>query len=176
MSDSGAVNTGGGQPGAAKGQAQIPAPWEKWAKGAIISAAILLLIVAVWTGVFSKIFRLVPNVRFGNIWVWALAGYGMIHYAALVWRICLWLSYRPMPPCMDEELPTVSVVIPAYNEGKRIGPTLDNILAYLQSGSGQAEVIVVNDGSKDDTVQAVERRAAAPHHHDRSRRTARRCA
>ena len=55
----------------------------------------------------------------------------------------------------------VSIIIPAYNEGKRIGPTLDNILAYLQSGSGQAEVIVVNDGSKDDTVQAVERRAAA---------------
>ena len=44
-------------------QAQIPEPWEKWAKGTIISAAILLLIAAVWSGVITKIFRFVPNVR-----------------------------------------------------------------------------------------------------------------
>jgi hypothetical protein len=88
-------------------QAQIPQGWEKWVKATIISAAGLLLLAAVWTGVIPKIFRLIPNVPLGNLWYWSLAIYGMIHYAAMIWRICLWLSYRPMPPIEESELPAV---------------------------------------------------------------------
>jgi hyaluronan synthase len=135
-------------------QGQIPAPWEKWAKGAIISAAILLLMAAVWTGVFPKIFRLVPSVRFGNTWVWALAGYGMIHYAALVWRICLWLSYRPMPPIGEADLPTVSVIIPAYNEGSLVRKAIDSV-THSHYPRHKLQVIAVDDGSTDDTWEHI---------------------
>jgi hyaluronan synthase len=135
-------------------QGQIPAPWEKWAKGAIISAAILLLIAAAWTGVFPKIFRLVPNVSPGNIWVWALAGYGMIHYAALVWRICLWWSYRPMPPIDEAELPTVSVIIPAYNEGALVRKAIDSV-THSHYPHHKLQVIAVDDGSTDDTWEHI---------------------
>jgi hyaluronan synthase len=135
-------------------QGQIPAPWEKWAKGAIISAAILLLIATAWTGVFPKIFRLVPNVPLGNIWVWSLAGYGMIHYAALVWRICLWLSYRPMPPIDEAELPTVSVIIPAYNEGSLVRKAIDSV-TRSHYPHHKLQVIAVDDGSTDDTWEHI---------------------
>jgi hyaluronan synthase len=135
-------------------QGQTPAPWEKWAKGAIISAAILLLIAAVWTGVFPKIFRLVPNVHFGNIWVWALAGYGMVHYAALVWRICLWFSYRPMPPISGADLPTVSVIIPAYNEGALVRKAIDSV-SRSHYPCHKLQVIAVDDGSTDDTWEHI---------------------
>ncbi|MDH4266156.1 MAG: hypothetical protein OEW45_11005, partial [Deltaproteobacteria bacterium] len=89
--------------------AQVPAPWEKWAKAAIILAAGLLLLGAVWTGVIQKIFRIVPNVPLGSLWFWSMALYGGMHYVVMVWRICLWLSYRPMPPIDEAELPTLSV-------------------------------------------------------------------
>jgi len=46
----------------------------------------------------------------------------------------------------------LSVVIPAFNEGKRLGPTLETVLAYLAGRPDPAEVIVVDDGSGDDTV------------------------
>lgn len=52
----------------------------------------------------------------------------------------------------------LSIIIPAYNEETRIGPTLDRILEFLQSASYSAEVIVVDDGSKDDTAAVVARR------------------
>ena len=51
--------------------------------------------------------------------------------------------------------PTYSIVIPAYNEGARLGATLEKVLAYLQQQNYDAEVIVVNDGSRDNTAEIV---------------------
>jgi dolichyl-phosphate beta-glucosyltransferase len=48
-----------------------------------------------------------------------------------------------------------SLVIPAYNESARIGATLDRVLSHIASQQWDAEVIVVNDGSQDDTAAIV---------------------
>jgi dolichyl-phosphate beta-glucosyltransferase len=48
-----------------------------------------------------------------------------------------------------------SIVIPAYNEGTRLGPTLDKVLSYIALHGCDAEVIVVNDGSRDNTADIV---------------------
>ncbi len=48
-----------------------------------------------------------------------------------------------------------SIIIPAYNEAKRIPRTLEQILAFIEAKSWDAEVIVVNDGSTDDTAAVV---------------------
>jgi dolichyl-phosphate beta-glucosyltransferase len=50
-----------------------------------------------------------------------------------------------------------SIVIPAYNESARIEATLQRVLSYVAERGWNAEVIVVNDGSRDDTVQKVQR-------------------
>ncbi len=47
--------------------------------------------------------------------------------------------------------PQLSIVVPAYNEAARIGPTLDRLLAYARSLPGGAEILVVDDGSTDGT-------------------------
>ena len=46
----------------------------------------------------------------------------------------------------------LSVIIPAYNEEKRLGNTLESINSYLRQQSYEYEIIVVSDGSRDDTV------------------------
>src|ERR1700731_3764180 len=51
--------------------------------------------------------------------------------------------------------PTYSIVIPAYNEGARLGATLEKVLAYVHARGWDAEVIVVNDGSRDNTAEIV---------------------
>ncbi len=50
-----------------------------------------------------------------------------------------------------------SVVIPAYNEAERIGPTLERTLAYFaERQHNQVEVLVVDDGSTDSTANLIE--------------------
>jgi dolichyl-phosphate beta-glucosyltransferase len=51
-----------------------------------------------------------------------------------------------MPP------PELSIVVPAYNEETRLGPTLRHVLDYLRERGGEAEVLVVDDGSRDATA------------------------
>ena len=53
-----------------------------------------------------------------------------------------------------------SIVIPAYNEAARIGRTLTNVLECVHARNWNAEVIVVNDGSLDDTAAIVREFAA----------------
>jgi dolichyl-phosphate beta-glucosyltransferase len=48
-----------------------------------------------------------------------------------------------------------SIVIPAYNEGRRLGPTLETVLRYLHAQGWDFELIVVNDGSRDNTAELV---------------------
>jgi len=59
---------------------------------------------------------------------------------------------------------SLSIVIPAYDEEKRLPGTLERITGYLQSGEWTfSEVIVVDDGSCDGTVRVAEEfRADAP--------------
>ena len=48
-----------------------------------------------------------------------------------------------------------SIVIPAYNEGARLGATLEKVLDYVHARKWDTEIIVVNDGSGDNTAEIV---------------------
>jgi dolichyl-phosphate beta-glucosyltransferase len=56
--------------------------------------------------------------------------------------------------------PAISVVIPCYNEEQRIGATLLEIERHLAASGLSHEVLVVDDGSTDGTVDLVAARAA----------------
>lgn len=50
---------------------------------------------------------------------------------------------------------TYSIVIPAYNEGHRLAATLEKVLGYIKEHGCDCEVVVVNDGSQDNTADIV---------------------
>ena len=52
--------------------------------------------------------------------------------------------------------PLLSLLIPAYNEATRIGASLGRILAYLEAQPYPSEVVVIDDGSTDNTVAVAE--------------------
>jgi len=53
--------------------------------------------------------------------------------------------------------PQLSIVIPAYNESARIEATLERVMACVEAQRWDAEVLVVDDGSTDETSAIVER-------------------
>jgi dolichyl-phosphate beta-glucosyltransferase len=56
---------------------------------------------------------------------------------------------------------SLTIVLPAYNEAQRIGPALDELVAYLRSeppGLLATTVLLVDDGSADDTANIVRAR------------------
>lgn len=55
--------------------------------------------------------------------------------------------------------PAFSIVIPAYNETRRLPASLEHLRAYVASRPTPTEVIVVDDGSTDATAELVERHA-----------------
>lgn len=61
-----------------------------------------------------------------------------------------------LPSLILNLLRLLSLVIPAYNEAARLGKTLTQVLAYLQAQPYSSEIIVVDDGSTDDTVHVIE--------------------
>jgi glycosyltransferase involved in cell wall biosynthesis len=71
------------------------------------------------------------------------------------------MSPEPSPTVSDRESttgskrPSYSIVIPAYNEGARLGTTLEKVLAHVAERGWDAEIIVVNDGSRDNTAEIV---------------------
>ncbi len=53
------------------------------------------------------------------------------------------------------ESPYLSIIIPAFNEEKRLPGTLEKIRNFLLSTAFQTEVIVVENGSSDQTAEVV---------------------
>ena len=57
---------------------------------------------------------------------------------------------------------SLSIVVPAYNEGERLGKSLRTIVSYLSNYPAQTELIVVDDGSVDDTAAIARQELAHP--------------
>jgi dolichyl-phosphate beta-glucosyltransferase len=58
-------------------------------------------------------------------------------------------------PTTSDRLLGYSIIIPAYNEGARVGATLEKVLAYVDKQAWNAEIIAVDDGSRDNTVEII---------------------
>jgi dolichyl-phosphate beta-glucosyltransferase len=57
---------------------------------------------------------------------------------------------------MSSAAPEFSIIIPSYNEERRLPETLERIAAYLRASGREAEILVVDDGSTDRTAAIAE--------------------
>jgi dolichyl-phosphate beta-glucosyltransferase len=69
-------------------------------------------------------------------------------------------------PRPKSALRSLTVVLPAYNEAKRLGPALDDLFAYLDAPTPEGvhpriDVLIVDDGSTDGTADLIEARPEA---------------
>lgn len=76
----------------------------------------------------------------------------------LVFRTALWFFYRPFAPVTQQDAPFMTVIIPAYNEGAMVQQAIE-AAAAADYPRERLEIFVVDDGSRDDTWEYVERAA-----------------
>ncbi|MHB8454211.1 MAG: glycosyltransferase family 2 protein [Acidiferrobacterales bacterium] len=86
--------------------------------------------------------------------IWLLVG-----TVFLVFRTFLWFRYRAFSPVSADTAPVLTVIIPAYNEGAMVGKSIDSVVA-ADYPRDRLEVLIVDDGSKDDTWEHIESAAA----------------
>ncbi len=123
---------------------------ERFVQYGIIAAGVVGLILAIASGRVFERFTVLPKTHWGNLfWTTAFA-YGGLMYAVLVWRIVLWRRYKPMESVTDEQLPFVSVIIPAFNEGALVKQSILSVAASNYP-TDRLEIIAIDDGSSDDT-------------------------
>jgi poly-beta-1,6-N-acetyl-D-glucosamine synthase len=95
---------------------------------------------------------------------WLSAAAAMYVYAGYPLMLHFWarLRARREPPSPQSAIADpqygVSIVIAARNEGSRLGPRLDNLLS-LDFPAHRRQIIVVSDGSSDDTLDVLARYA-----------------
>ena len=89
-------------------------------------------------------------------------------YPSLVWlgldsvliviRTVLWIIYRPAGAATRESAPSLTVIIPAYNEGAMVLQSIESA-AKADYPHDRLEILVIDDGSKDDTWSYISRAA-----------------
>jgi hyaluronan synthase len=76
-----------------------------------------------------------------------------------VFRTIVWIRYRPAAAAAFADAPSLSVVIPAYNEGAMVLDAIASVAA-AQYPRDRIEIVAIDDGSSDDTWRYIQEAAA----------------
>ncbi|WP_194765730.1 glycosyltransferase [Tamlana sp. I1] len=89
---------------------------------------------------------------FGSIFMMIGAGLLLFKTSFFMYTLYKYFCYKAVESVSDEELPTCTVIVPAYNEGKLVWDTLIS-LANSEYPEEKLQILAIDDGSKDDTWQ-----------------------
>ena len=86
----------------------------------------------------------------GLIFMIVAATFFVFKLSFFIYTFVRFLKYKAIPSVSNEKLPTVTVIVPAYNEGKQVWATLKS-LAESDYPAHKVQLLAIDDGSKDDT-------------------------
>ncbi len=110
---------------------------------------LILMALAVKCGSFKVYLELLQSQTYTAMLPALGAGYTLLMLLLQGLRTVLWAIYRPYP-LSAAPLPSLTVVIPAYNEGRMVEMALNSV-ARADYPRELLEIICVDDGSTDDT-------------------------
>ncbi len=94
--------------------------------------------------------------RWGQIFIAISLGLLAFRLSFYIIMFNLYKRYKPIESVADHDLPSCTVIVPAYNEGKLVWQTLHS-LAASDYPAGKLELLAIDDGSKDDTWEWMQR-------------------
>lgn len=131
---------------------------EAWIKAAILAVCVIVAAVVAISGKFSLRHSLFSGSVLGNTFWYSAIFYGGLMYAVLIWRVVMWRRYKPMDAVPEKHLPSITVIIPAFNEGALVRQSILSVAANRYPRH-KLEIFAIDDGSSDDTWLHI--RAAA---------------
>jgi hyaluronan synthase len=132
------------------GEKRARGAWEWLLLGVIICGLPLLVFLTIHNNLFNTLINQAELHRWQKVILrpsilWALMGTML-----LAFRSVLWILYRPFPATDMKNAPSLTVIIPAYNEGEMVGKAIESV-ATAHYPKDRLEILVVDDGSTDDT-------------------------
>ncbi len=133
-----------------------PPPLLGWALRFLVVGLLAFLWGDLFSGGFAKGGRLL-TAQLGShaaaLGVLSVLGFFL---ALTTGRVALWLFYRPVAMAeSDAGLPTVTAIVPAYNEGAMVRHALLS-LATQKYPAERLQIVAIDDGSGDDTYSHME--------------------
>lgn len=131
-----------------------------WVFCGLVVASLLVVFYGSFAGnVFQPLLHAIQKDNWLNVIFRPSALWGLMGSLFLAFRTILWFCYRPFPPATHTKAPSLTVIIPAYNEGRMVENAIYSVLS-ADYPRDRLEVFVVDDGSTDDTWRYIHAAAA----------------
>lgn len=122
-----------------------------WILGILIFVGLTLVVYMTFRGrLFQPLFQAAKAAHWSSLIVRPSLWWGMMGTVLLVIRSIAWVRYRPFSSANMDNAPSLTVIIPAYNEGPMVRKSIDSVARAFYP-QGRLEIFVVDDGSTDDT-------------------------
>ncbi|MCB7482274.1 glycosyltransferase [Christiangramia sediminis] len=129
-------------------------PKNIWGIVVLASTFILMIVAAFLVYYLQNDFSEYNTERINSSWgfVFFIIASALFLYRAgfFVYNLYLYFRYKPIKSVSNDKLPTTTVIVPAYNEGKQVYATLLS-LAKSDFPEEKLQLLAIDDGSKDDT-------------------------
>jgi hyaluronan synthase len=133
-------------------------PWDRLVVFLIFAGLAVLGWLAVTTPLMDPLTAAARQGRWGDFLIRPTVAWVAMGTLLLMVRTVLWLRYRDFPAASLEDAPSMTVIIPAYNEGRMVEKAIESAVA-ARYPHGRLEIVAIDDGSTDDTWRWIERAA-----------------
>ena len=132
--------------------------WDYLVIAAIFASILALAYAAFATPLLQPLVHIARRQHWTLLWVRPTVIWISMGMLLLFLRTILWLLYRPFAPVRAEEAPSLTVVIPAYNESAMVEHAIASVVA-AHYAHDRLQIIAVDDGSTDDTWHHIQNAA-----------------
>lgn len=131
----------------------------------LVIAGSLILLIVLFSILIYRLFFFTRNLSWIPYWLIPIIKFGLLwsglYLILLCYKTWLWYQYRALPLIPESEVPNLTVIIPAYNEGPMVAHSIESVICARYPRQ-RLEMIIIDDGSTDDTWEHI-RQAVVGH-------------
>lgn len=133
--------------------------WDRLLCIAVVAGLGLLIYESIRADWFGAFMLEAERYQWAGLIVRPAILWGVMGSILLGFRTVLWFLYQSAPPPAAADAPSLTVIIPAYNEGAMVLQSIESV-ARARYPHDRLEILVVDDGSVDDTWTHIQKAAA----------------